>query len=120
MDPRVDDEAPKDPAAYHKHKLPFDEKDFEGHRASSVFIGVHVPESRRHSHRRHRHHHHNATTTQPNSNNSAGTPPSQRVQFILGEDNGDEKHESHPLFSEMEELVKEGDELNWKERARWV
>ncbi|CAH1961217.1 unnamed protein product [Acanthoscelides obtectus] len=78
MDPRVDDEAPKDPAAYHKHKLPFDEKDFEG------------------------------------------TPPSQRVQFILGEDNGDEKHESHPLFSEMEELVKEGDELNWKERARWI
>ncbi|CAH1961218.1 unnamed protein product [Acanthoscelides obtectus] len=120
MDPRVDDEAPKDPAAYHKHKLPFDEKDFEGHRASSVFIGVHVPESRRHSHRRHRHHHHNATTQQTNSNNGAGTPPSQRVQFILGEDNGDEKHESHPLFSEMEELVKEGDELNWKERARWI
>lgn len=28
--------------------------------------------------------------------------------------------ESHPLFSEMEELVQEGDELEWKETARWV
>lgn len=28
--------------------------------------------------------------------------------------------ESHPLFSEMEELVKEGDELEWKETARWI
>lgn len=27
---------------------------------------------------------------------------------------------SHPLFSEMEELVKEGDEFEWKETARWV
>lgn len=29
-------------------------------------------------------------------------------------------HESHPLFSEMEELVKDGDEIEWKETARWV
>lgn len=28
--------------------------------------------------------------------------------------------ESHPLFSEMEELVREGDEIEWKETARWV
>lgn len=54
------------------------------------------------------------------------TPPAQRVQFILGEDvnNGDGNqqppHESHPLFSEMEELVKDGDEIEWKETARWV
>ncbi|KAJ8981009.1 hypothetical protein NQ317_008257 [Molorchus minor] len=50
----------------------------------------------------------------------AGTPPSQRVQFILGEDINDEKHESHPLFSEMEELVFDGDEMEWKETARWI
>lgn len=49
-----------------------------------------------------------------------GTPPSQRVQFILGEDISDEKHECHPLFSEMEELVTEGDDLEWKETARWI
>lgn len=49
------------------------------------------------------------------------TPPAQRVQFILGEDIEDgATHESHPLFSEMEELVKEGDEIEWKETARWV
>jgi hypothetical protein len=44
------------------------------------------------------------------------TPPAQRVQFILGEDaeegNG---HETHPLFSEMGELVREGDDFEWKE-----
>lgn len=50
----------------------------------------------------------------------AVTPPSQRVQFILGEDIDDGTHESHPLFSEMEELVREGDEIEWKETARWV
>lgn len=54
------------------------------------------------------------------------TPPAQRVQFILGEDTNGEDGivqpplESHPLFSEMEELVKEGDEIEWKETARWV
>lgn len=54
------------------------------------------------------------------------TPPAQRVQFILGEDtNGEDGNvppplESHPLFSEMEELVKDGDEVEWKETARWV
>lgn len=52
------------------------------------------------------------------------TPPAQRVQFILGGEVGGEgdgtQHESHPLFSEMEELVKEGDEMAWKETARWV
>lgn len=48
------------------------------------------------------------------------TPPAQRVQFILGEDIDDGTHESHPLFSEMGELVREGDEVEWKETARWV
>lgn len=48
------------------------------------------------------------------------TPPAQRVQFILGEEINDSTHESHPLFSEMEELVKEGNEIEWKETARWV
>ncbi|XP_076379698.1 na[+]-driven anion exchanger 1 isoform X15 [Megalopta genalis] len=48
------------------------------------------------------------------------TPPAQRVQFILGEEVGDDAHESHPLFSEMEELVRDGDEMEWKETARWI
>lgn len=52
--------------------------------------------------------------------NFAVTPPAQRVQFILGEEIDDTTHESHPLFSEMEELVKEGNDIEWKETARWV
>ena len=46
------------------------------------------------------------------------TPPAQRVQFILGEDADDGAHEPHPLFSEMEELVTDGAEVEWKETAR--
>ena len=47
------------------------------------------------------------------------TPPAERVHFILGEDE-DGSHESHPLFSEMEELHYEGDEMEWRETARSV
>lgn len=47
------------------------------------------------------------------------TPPAHRVQFILGED-VDEGTRVAPLFSEMEELVKDGNEIEWKETARWV
>jgi sodium bicarbonate transporter 10 len=56
MDLPHDDEASKDPAV-EKAVLSFDEDDFEGHRAHSVFVGVHIPGERKHSHRRHRHHH---------------------------------------------------------------
>ncbi|XP_014236720.1 electroneutral sodium bicarbonate exchanger 1 isoform X9 [Trichogramma pretiosum] len=139
-----DDEAPKDPGARITHQS-YTESDFEGHRAHTVFVGVHLPGERRH--RRHHKHHHSR-----GSNGSAGkeepdidrprqllmarrgrlasicdsdgelifTPPAQRVQFILGEEVGDDAHESHPLFSEMEELCRDGDELEWKETARWI
>lgn len=42
------------------------------------------------------------------------------MQFILGEEVDDKDVEAHPLFSEMEELVGAGDDLEWKETARWV
>ncbi|XP_048520507.1 sodium-driven chloride bicarbonate exchanger-like [Dendroctonus ponderosae] len=54
MDPH-DDEAPKDPRV-EKLKQSFGELDFEGHRAHSVFVGVHAPTDRRHSHRHKKHH----------------------------------------------------------------
>ncbi|KAL7302224.1 hypothetical protein TKK_0004899 [Trichogramma kaykai] len=139
-----DDEAPKDPGARITHQS-YTESDFEGHRAHTVFVGVHLPGERRH--RRHHKHHHSR-----GSNGATGkeepdidrprqllmarrgrlasicdsdgelifTPPAQRVQFILGEEVGDDAHESHPLFSEMEELCRDGDELEWKETARWI
>lgn len=50
----------------------------------------------------------------------AVTPPSQRVQFILGEDADNGAHEVHPLFSEMGELFQDGDEAEWRETARWI
>ena len=50
----------------------------------------------------------------------AATPPSQRVQFLLGQDDGDEEHMSHDIFCEMEELRAVGEEgdVEWKETAR--
>ncbi|KRF81831.1 sodium-driven chloride bicarbonate exchanger isoform X10 [Drosophila virilis] len=59
-------------------------------------------------------------TQQFTENDFEVTPPAQRVQFILGEDVDDGSHVSHPLFSEMGMLVKEGDEIEWKETARWI
>lgn len=41
------------------------------------------------------------------------------MQFIL-EDLCNQKHECHPLFSEMEELSVDGDDMEWKETARWI
>ena len=47
------------------------------------------------------------------------TPPAQRVQFILGQESQDVEHETHPVFSEMEELiVGEDGNMEWKETAR--
>ncbi|XP_058824173.1 sodium bicarbonate cotransporter 3 isoform X7 [Topomyia yanbarensis] len=140
-----DDEAPIDPRL-NSSNFPVDQ-DFEGHRAHTVYVGVHIPgSSRRHSQRRrHRHHQQSRENGDKGSINAEAerpaiqiphvvtqrrisiaedgeffTPPAQRVQFILGGEVDDVNHESHPLFSEMEELVKEGDDIAWKETARWV
>ncbi|KAH1014014.1 hypothetical protein HUJ04_002919 [Dendroctonus ponderosae] len=118
MDPH-DDEAPKDPRV-EKLKQSFGELDFEGHRAHSVFVGVHAPTDRRHSHRHKKHHKNSEGDKSASEEERPTTPPAQRVQFILGEDLGDDKHESHPLFSEMEELCVDGEDMEWKETARWI
>ncbi|XP_013100619.1 sodium bicarbonate cotransporter 3 isoform X7 [Stomoxys calcitrans] len=119
-----DDEAPKDPRIGDQDfSQQFTENDFEGHRAHSVYVGVHVPGGRRHSQRRRKHHHGKSDSSgderQPEIERPV-TPPAQRVQFILGEDADDATHVSHPLFSEYLTLVKEGDEIEWKETARWI
>ncbi|KAH8412160.1 hypothetical protein KR009_000244, partial [Drosophila setifemur] len=147
-----DDEAPKDPrTGGEDFTQQFTENDFEGHRAHTVYVGVHVPGGRRHSQRRRKHHHSgpggasgggvgggggggslggsgsvgggmgkdNVSEKQQEAERPV-TPPAQRVQFILGEDADDGSHVSHPLFSEMGMLVKEGDEIEWKETARWI
>ncbi|TDG48603.1 hypothetical protein AWZ03_004932 [Drosophila navojoa] len=126
-----DDEAPKDPrTGGEDFTQQFTENDFEGHRAHTVYVGVHVPGGRRHSQRRRKHHHGGSASAGSVGRDSISdkqleverpaTPPAQRVQFILGEDVDDGSHVSHPLFSEMGMLVKEGDEIEWKETARWI
>ncbi|XP_069698390.1 sodium-driven chloride bicarbonate exchanger isoform X4 [Periplaneta americana] len=141
-----DDEAPKDPGVQQTHYQSFSEKDFEGHRAHTVYVGVHLPGIKRRSHhRRHKHHHKNGIkdpNMSPNEDDDRPrqilvprrgrlgsiadadgeifTPPAQRVQFILGEDVDDSMHEPHPLFAEMGELVHDGNEMEWKETARWI
>ncbi|UYV66706.1 SLC4A7 [Cordylochernes scorpioides] len=94
-----------------------------GHRAHTVYVGLHVPGYRRRGHRHHRHHHKNGHKATGAANGSDQkrpvTPPSERVHFILGEEE-DGAHESHPLFSEMEELHGEGDDMEWRETARIV
>ncbi|XP_026321966.1 sodium bicarbonate cotransporter 3 isoform X3 [Hyposmocoma kahamanoa] len=130
-----DDEAPTDPAARKQMHHDYTEQDFAGHRAT-VFGYRNVAEGapRRAFHRtKHHHRKPEKDSDRPGppvmarirrlsvtDDGETLTPPAQRVQFILGEDVDDGALESHPLFSEMEELVKDGDELEWKETARWI
>lgn len=91
-----------------------------------------ISSGRRHSHRKLKSSNAGASSGAANQTSRdderPATPPAQRVQFILGEDVDvdDVRRISHPLFSEMEELVRSpsasGDsgELEWKETARWV
>lgn len=39
------------------------------------------------------------------------------MHYILGDE---EQGEVHPLFSELEELHVNGDEVEWRETARWI
>ncbi|XP_065203094.1 sodium bicarbonate cotransporter 3 isoform X2 [Planococcus citri] len=119
MDNPTLEDAPRDPRAYQAFRQGYTEQDFEGHRARSVFSGFHVPSNQK----RHRRHHRRVHTKNKNDSEDcerAITPPAQRVQFILGEDAENCSHEPHPLFTEMEELVRDETGMEWKETARWI
>uniref|UniRef100_A0A8D0AUC2 Anion exchange protein n=1 Tax=Sander lucioperca TaxID=283035 RepID=A0A8D0AUC2_SANLU len=98
-----------------------------GHR--TLYIGVHVPLGRR-SHRRHRHHGHrhrkrskerDSTADDGRESPSHTDTPAQRVQFLLGTEDGDEEHIPHALFTELDEIcLREGEDAEWKETARWL
>lgn len=121
MDSNVSDEAIKDQGALNSHPS-YTDTDFEGHRAHSFYAGLISNGHRRHGHhRRHRHHHrHHHHKGEDGKDDRPVTPPSQRVQFILGEMEEDDTHESHPLFSEMGELYCDGTDIEWRETARWI
>ncbi|XP_016425628.1 sodium-driven chloride bicarbonate exchanger [Sinocyclocheilus rhinocerous] len=103
----------------------FEKEELEGHR--TLYIGVHVPLGRR-SHRRHRHHGHrhrkrsrerDSGTEDGRESPSYTDTPSQRVQFLLGMED-DEEHIPHALFTELDEIcLKEGEDAEWKETARY-
>uniref|UniRef100_A0A672P7N8 Solute carrier family 4 member 10 n=1 Tax=Sinocyclocheilus grahami TaxID=75366 RepID=A0A672P7N8_SINGR len=47
--------------------------------------------------------------------------PSQRVQFLLGTEDGDEEHIPHDLFTELDEIcLRDGEDAEWRETARWL
>uniref|UniRef100_A0A3Q3CZY0 Anion exchange protein n=1 Tax=Haplochromis burtoni TaxID=8153 RepID=A0A3Q3CZY0_HAPBU len=97
----------------------YEKEELESHR--TLFVGVRMP---RQSHRHHkghgsRHRKRDRRVTSPSSHTSPDTP-SQRVQFILGNEE-DAEHVSHELFTELDEIcVKDGKDAEWKETARWL
>nr|XP_033497178.1 sodium bicarbonate cotransporter 3-like isoform X5 [Epinephelus lanceolatus] len=103
----------------------FETEELESHRA--VYVGVHVPMGRetrrRHRHRGHRHHRkrRDRSDRDDGRESPSNDTPSQRVQFILGTEDGDEEHIPHDLFTELDEIAfRDGDFQEWKETARWL
>ncbi|XP_062584941.1 sodium bicarbonate cotransporter 3-like isoform X1 [Saccostrea cucullata] len=98
-----------------------DDSDIRNHRSTdAVYIGLHVPK-RKHRHKRHKHRKVEGDKTQSSQPEvfKDVANPAQRVQFLLGEEE-DEEHKAHDLFCEMEELFYNGDQMEWKESARWI
>ncbi|CAI5688043.1 unnamed protein product [Oreochromis niloticus] len=106
----------------------YEKEELEGHR--TLFVGVRMP---RQSHRHHKGHgsrhrkrdrRASSIAAQQSEENettsSSHDTPSQRVQFILGNEE-DAEHVSHELFTELDEIcVKDGKDAEWKETARWL
>ncbi|XP_064646373.1 sodium bicarbonate cotransporter 3-like isoform X2 [Lineus longissimus] len=105
--------------------------DYKGHRSenAALYIGLHLPDTdSTKRHRRRRHHHHRGresdTTDGKSPHAPPSTPPSQRVKFMLGQEDEDEEHKSHDIFCEMSQLTgDDGDDpedWEWMETARWI
>ncbi|XP_058048170.1 electrogenic sodium bicarbonate cotransporter 1 isoform X2 [Ahaetulla prasina] len=125
----MEDEAVLDRgASFLKHVC--DDEEVEGHH--TVYIGVHVPKSyrrRRHHRRRPKERKEKEKTTESDVENidEVGghilkpliSPAAERIRFILGED--DDSPAPPQLFTELDELLPaDGQELEWKETARWI
>ncbi|XP_068431002.1 electrogenic sodium bicarbonate cotransporter 1-like isoform X2 [Clinocottus analis] len=131
---KVEDEVVLDRgASFVKHVC--DEEEVEGHH--TVYIGVHVPKSyrRRRRHRRKSSHkdkreraEHGAEGYKSDGEYADESTanilkplisPAERIRFILGEE--DDGPPPPQLFTELDELLAvDGQELEWKETARWI
>ncbi|XP_067385942.1 electroneutral sodium bicarbonate exchanger 1 isoform X1 [Emydura macquarii macquarii] len=101
----------------------YEKEELEGHR--TLYVGVRMPLVRQ-GHRHHRNHgqkhrkRDRARGAIQEEEQESHDTPSQRVQFILGMEE-DEEHVPHDLFTELDEIcVKEGEDAEWKETARWL
>ncbi|XP_056654182.1 electroneutral sodium bicarbonate exchanger 1 isoform X6 [Monodelphis domestica] len=104
----------------------YEKEELEGHR--TLYVGVRMPLGRQ-SHRHHRTHGQKhrrrgrgkvVSQGEEGQGSLAHDTPSQRVQFILGTEE-DEEHVPHELFTELDEIcLKEGEDAEWKETARWL
>ncbi|XP_032939056.1 electroneutral sodium bicarbonate exchanger 1 isoform X2 [Catharus ustulatus] len=100
----------------------YEKEELEGHR--TLYVGVRMPLVRQ-SHRHHRAHSQKHRKREREKDTGTAEQgfhytPSQRVQFILGTEE-DEQHVPHDLFTELDEIcVKEGEDAEWKETARWL
>uniref|UniRef100_A0A4X1W6N6 Anion exchange protein n=1 Tax=Sus scrofa TaxID=9823 RepID=A0A4X1W6N6_PIG len=97
----------------------YEKEELEGHR--TLYVGVRMPLGRQ-SHRHHRTHgqKHRRRGRGKGASQGEEDTPSQRVQFILGTEE-DEEHVPHELFTELDEIcLKEGEDAEWKETARWL
>ena len=114
----------RDPGVLSSH-VSFSEREIESHHHEH-YVGFSLPGKGRDSgiedHHRHHHHHHRKRHKNDTEPERPVTPPSERVQFILGEDAEDSDREPHPIFSEMEELVwnVHKNDYEWREVSRWV
>ncbi|KAK7112417.1 electroneutral sodium bicarbonate exchanger 1-like isoform X2 [Littorina saxatilis] len=100
--------------------------DIQDHRKQdTVYIGLHLPRHQREQQRRRRHRHKKSSKDEIRGLRDEppmAAPPSQRVQFLLGEEE-DEDHKTHDVFCEMAELFPSQEDPNvkeWKETARWI
>ncbi|PAA82766.1 hypothetical protein BOX15_Mlig021175g4, partial [Macrostomum lignano] len=101
-----------------------------------MLIGVQMPSHGRRRHRRRRLKQAAAAASAGDSideadsaagaaaSNAGAADPSARVQFLLGNNEDEEADELdvHPVFCEMDELVKcdSAGDLQWRETARWI
>ncbi|TRZ09585.1 hypothetical protein HGM15179_017526 [Zosterops borbonicus] len=88
-----------------------DEEDYH-----SIYIGVPVPRGFRRKRRRRR----SPSSSRDRSETlfpSAVSPAAERLRYILGED---DEPPNPTLFTEMDTLQHDGDEMEWKESARWI
>nr|BAU71498.1 putative sodium-driven chloride bicarbonate exchanger [Phreagena okutanii] len=102
------------------HATTVSDAEIKDHRsADTVYVGLHLPRHNHH-HRGQKHHKRKSTQPQQESSLTEATRPSQHVQFLLGEEEGDEEHRPHDLFCELGELFTHEGEMEWKETARWI